>query len=89
MHPQHCTLTRHRCVTSAERMTYVAAFTASSFANVVLRTGKPFNPLLVGFVPRLSGTSAIQGETFELDRSYDLGWRGVVEQARLLPECHG
>eukprot|EP00042_Codosiga_hollandica_P042778 m.396451 g.396451 ORF g.396451 m.396451 type:complete len:783 (-) comp56410_c0_seq1:116-2464(-) len=55
-----------KCETSAERMAWVAAFTMSSFASVVARTGKPFNPLL--------------GETFELDHSYDLGYRVILEQ---------
>lgn len=55
-----------RCKTSVERMIYVAAFTVSSFANVVLRTGKPFNPLL--------------GETYEFDSMHNEGWKAVVEQ---------
>lgn len=49
-----------------EQMAYVAAFTVSSYANTTTRTLKPFNPLL--------------GETFELDRRDDLGWRSLAEQ---------
>lgn len=49
-----------------ERMALVAAFTVSSFASVTMRAYKPFNPLL--------------GETFELDRTADLGWRALLEQ---------
>ena len=48
------------------RMAFVAAFTVSSFANVIRRTNKPFNPLL--------------GETFEFDRRATLGYRCIVEQ---------
>jgi len=49
-----------------EQMAYVAAFTVSSYANTAIRAGKPFNPLL--------------GETYEMDRTEDLGWRCVSEQ---------
>jgi hypothetical protein len=49
-----------------EQLTYVAAFCVSHYANSSIRTGKPFNPLL--------------GETYECDRSEDLGWRSVTEQ---------
>ena len=55
-----------RCDDSCEQLAYVAAFTASSYANSSLRAGKPFNPLL--------------GETFECDRYDDLGWRSIAEQ---------
>jgi len=51
---------------STERMCYVAAFAISAYSTTALRTTKPFNPLL--------------GETFEFDRSEDLGWRSVAEQ---------
>lgn len=47
-------------------MAYVAAFTISSYSTTAARTGKPFNPLL--------------GETFECDRTDDLGWRAISEQ---------
>jgi len=49
-----------------EQMTYVAAFTVSSYSTTAIRVGKPFNPLL--------------GETYESDRTEDLGWRCVSEQ---------
>ena len=42
-------------------MAYVAAFTVSSYSTTAVRSNKPFNPLL--------------GETFELDRSDDMGFR--------------
>ena len=51
---------------NCEQLAYVAAFTVSAFANTGIRTGKPFNPLL--------------GETFELDRSEDLGFKLISEQ---------
>eukprot|EP01135_Chromosphaera_perkinsii_P011404 Nk52_evm49s2391 gene=Nk52_evmTU49s2391 len=56
------------CESSLERMTYVAAFTMSSYCTTTIRTGKPFNPML--------------GETFELDRLMDddLGIRVLTEQ---------
>lgn len=47
-------------------MAYVAAFTISAYATTSTRTGKPFNPLL--------------GETYEFDRSDDLGWKVIAEQ---------
>lgn len=49
-----------------EKLAYVAAFTISMYSTTVNRTSKPFNPLL--------------GETFECDRTEDLGWRAVNEQ---------
>lgn len=56
-----------RCETPMERLVYVAVFTASAYASGAnKRTGKPFNPLL--------------GETFELDRRAESGWKTVVEQ---------
>lgn len=55
-----------KCQTSLEQMCYVAAFTVSSYSTTVHRTGKPFNPLL--------------GETFELDRLKDCGYRSLCEQ---------
>ncbi|XP_011494145.1 PREDICTED: oxysterol-binding protein 1 isoform X2 [Ceratosolen solmsi marchali] len=54
------------CTDSYEQMAYVAAFTVSSYSTTASRTGKPFNPLL--------------GETYECDRTDDLGWRSVTEQ---------
>ncbi|CDW57004.1 oxysterol binding protein [Trichuris trichiura] len=55
-----------QCGDVCEQMCYVAAFTVSSYATTVTRTGKPFNPLL--------------GETYECDRTDDMGWRSVSEQ---------
>ncbi|XP_070571665.1 oxysterol-binding protein 1-like isoform X2 [Ptychodera flava] len=54
------------CEDSCEQLAYVAAFTVSSYANTTNRTGKPFNPLL--------------GETYECDRTDDMGWRSIAEQ---------
>ncbi|XP_077102129.1 oxysterol-binding protein 1 isoform X4 [Siphateles boraxobius] len=55
-----------KCNNSLEQMCYVAAFTVSSYSTTVHRTGKPFNPLL--------------GETFELDRAQECGYRSLCEQ---------
>ncbi|XP_057699474.1 oxysterol-binding protein 1-like isoform X4 [Corythoichthys intestinalis] len=55
-----------KCGGSLEQMCYVAAFTVSSYSTTVHRTGKPFNPLL--------------GETFELDRLRECGYRSLCEQ---------
>ncbi|XP_043971240.1 oxysterol-binding protein 1-like isoform X3 [Gambusia affinis] len=55
-----------KCQSSLEQMCYVAAFTVSSYSTTVHRTGKPFNPLL--------------GETFELDRIRESGYRSLCEQ---------
>ncbi|XP_076435253.1 uncharacterized protein LOC143275073 isoform X2 [Babylonia areolata] len=54
------------CEDPAEQMALVAAFTVSAYATTQFRTAKPFNPLL--------------GETFEFDRTEDLGWRSLAEQ---------
>lgn len=54
------------CSDSCEQMAYVAAFTVSSYATTTTRTLKPFNPLL--------------GETYEFDRTDDLGWKSFAEQ---------
>ncbi|KAK4297849.1 hypothetical protein Pmani_029758 [Petrolisthes manimaculis] len=51
---------------SCEQLSLVAAFIVSSYGNTSLRTNKPFNPLL--------------GETYECDRTDDLGWRALSEQ---------
>lgn len=51
---------------SCEQLSLVAAFTVSSYATTAVRTAKPFNPLL--------------GETYECDRTEDLGWRAISEQ---------
>lgn len=44
----------------------MAAFTISAYSTTSSRTGKPFNPLL--------------GETYECDRTDDLGWKAISEQ---------
>lgn len=49
-----------------EQLAYVAAFAISSYSTTSNRIGKPFNPLL--------------GETYECDRSEDLGWKCIAEQ---------
>ncbi|KAH1019049.1 hypothetical protein HUJ05_006714 [Dendroctonus ponderosae] len=55
-----------KCTDPCEQLAYVAAYTISSYATTSNRTGKPFNPLL--------------GETYECDRTDDLGWRCFSEQ---------
>ncbi|RXN32050.1 oxysterol-binding 2-like isoform X1 [Labeo rohita] len=55
-----------RCENSLEQMCLVAAFSVSSYSTTVHRTAKPFNPLL--------------GETYELDRLEEFGYRSVCEQ---------
>lgn len=55
-----------KCQSSLEQMCYVAAFSVSSYSTTVHRTGKPFNPLL--------------GETYELDRRREYGYRSLCEQ---------
>uniref|UniRef100_A0A8C6K7J3 Oxysterol-binding protein n=1 Tax=Nothobranchius furzeri TaxID=105023 RepID=A0A8C6K7J3_NOTFU len=55
-----------KCHSSLEQMCYVAAFCVSAYSTTVYRTGKPFNPLL--------------GETFELDRRRESGYRSLCEQ---------
>ncbi|KAG5280611.1 hypothetical protein AALO_G00062070 [Alosa alosa] len=55
-----------RCENSLEQMCLVAAFSVSSYSTTVHRTAKPFNPLL--------------GETYELDRLDDFGYRSLCEQ---------
>lgn len=55
-----------KCTDACEQLAYVAAFTISAYSTTSNRTGKPFNPLL--------------GETYECDRTDDLGWRSVSEQ---------
>ncbi|CAN0333898.1 unnamed protein product [Lampetra fluviatilis] len=55
-----------KCESSLEQLCYVAAFSVSSYSTTVYRTGKPFNPLL--------------GETFELDRLEECGYRSICEQ---------
>lgn len=59
-----------RCDSSLEQMCLVAAFSVSSYSTTVHRTAKPFNPLL--------------GETYELDRLEEYGYRSISEQVILL-----
>ncbi|KAK1792211.1 hypothetical protein P4O66_012167 [Electrophorus voltai] len=54
------------CESSLEQICLVAAFSVSSYSTTVHRTAKPFNPLL--------------GETFELDRLDECGYRSLCEQ---------
>ncbi|XP_062568739.1 oxysterol-binding protein 1-like isoform X1 [Saccostrea cucullata] len=54
------------CEDSAEQLVHVAAFTISSYSTTTHRNTKPFNPLL--------------GETYECDRTDDLGWKSFAEQ---------
>ena len=56
-----------------KQMTYVAAFAVSSYANTPLRTFKPFSPLLC--------------ETYECDRTDDLGWKSITEQVEYNTRC--
>ncbi|PAA85237.1 hypothetical protein BOX15_Mlig004611g1, partial [Macrostomum lignano] len=49
-----------------EQLAYVAAYTISAYSTTTVRSAKPFNPLL--------------GETYEFDRTEDLGWRSLAEQ---------
>ena len=55
-----------KCTSSQEQMAYVVAFSVSTYASTLYRTGKPFNPLL--------------GESYECDRHDDLGFRMICEQ---------
>lgn len=55
-----------KCSSSQEQMAHVVAFSVSCYATTLFRIGKPFNPLL--------------GETFEMDRRDDLGFRLICEQ---------
>lgn len=61
------------CENSLEQLCYVAAFTVSSYSTTVFRTSKPFNPLL--------------GETFELDRLEENGYRSLCEQVKEPQDC--
>ena len=65
---EYCSLLERasKCTSSQEQMAYVVAFSVSTYASTLHRTGKPFNPLL--------------GETFEFDRTEDLGFKLICEQ---------
>ncbi|KAJ3605577.1 hypothetical protein NHX12_027622 [Muraenolepis orangiensis] len=54
------------CDSTLEQMCLVAAFSVSSYSTTLHRTAKPFNPLL--------------GETYELDRLDEYGYRSISEQ---------
>ncbi|KAJ6640023.1 Oxysterol-binding protein 1 [Pseudolycoriella hygida] len=54
------------CENIYDQIAYVAAFAISGYASSAERNGKPFNPLL--------------GETYECDRSDELGWKCIAEQ---------
>ncbi|XP_035391866.1 oxysterol-binding protein 2-like [Electrophorus electricus] len=54
------------CSSALQQLSLVAAFSVSSYSTTVHRTGKPFNPLL--------------GETYELDRLQEYGYRSICEQ---------
>ena len=55
-----------KCTSSQEQMSYLVAFSVSTYASTLYRIGKPFNPLL--------------GETYEFDRRDDLGFKVICEQ---------
>uniref|UniRef100_A0A8C7MA29 Oxysterol binding protein 2b n=1 Tax=Oncorhynchus kisutch TaxID=8019 RepID=A0A8C7MA29_ONCKI len=63
-----------RCENSLEQLCLVAAFSVSSYSTTVHRTAKPFNPLL--------------GETYELDRLEDFGYRSLCEQVHTETEIN-
>ena len=54
---------------SCLRLAYVSAFAMSSYANTIHRIARPFNPLLA--------------ETFECNRTSDLGWKSIAEKVLL------
>jgi len=58
------------CEDSTEQLAYVTVFTVSSYSTTLNRTTKPFNPLL--------------GETYECDRTDDMGWKCITEQVSRL-----
>jgi len=53
---------------SCLQLAYVTAFAVSSYASTTERIARPFNPLL--------------GETFECNRTADLGWKSIAEKVR-------
>lgn len=55
---------------SCDQLVLIAGFAVSSYSTTAKRTGKPFNPLL--------------GETYECDRTLDLGWKALSEQVRFM-----
>lgn len=59
------------CENVYDQIAFVTAFAISAYAVSSERAGKPFNPLL--------------GETYELDRTSDLGWKCLAEQVSHRP----
>merc|ERR1711990_992893 len=57
---------RRRRIQSRSRWRWWRPFSVSSYVSTLIRTTKPFNPLL--------------GETYELDRVDEMGLRLIVEQ---------
>ncbi|KAL3270964.1 hypothetical protein HHI36_021467 [Cryptolaemus montrouzieri] len=55
-----------KCSDPCEQLAYLAAFTISAYSTTAIRAAKPFNPML--------------GETYEFDRTEDLGWKVINEQ---------
>ena len=55
-----------KCTSPQEQMSYIVAFSVSTYASTLYRIGKPFNPFL--------------GETYEFDRRDDLGFKVICEQ---------
>lgn len=53
---------------SCNQLVLIAAFCVSSYSTTNVRLNKPFNPLL--------------GETYECDRTSDLGWKSIAEQVK-------
>lgn len=51
---------------SLDELAFVATYAITSYSSTSYRNKKPFNPLL--------------GETYEMDRTADLGWRCLCEQ---------
>lgn len=59
-----------KCDNTLEEMAHVAAFAVSAYESTAIRVFKPFNPML--------------GETFELDRRAEHGFRLLFEQVKCL-----
>ena len=62
------------CDNTLEEMAHVAAFAVSAYESTAIRIYKPFNPML--------------GETYELDRRAELGFRLLFEQVRVWKKPH-
>ena len=60
---------------SCLRLAYICAFAVAGYSNTTERLSRPFNPLL--------------GETFECNRTDDLGWKSIAEKVRFVSGfCH-